>query len=378
MMQPILGTYHPLAQWSESRRGRGLALAEGRWPDLEAWRTRARARVHELLSYDPPAPALDCRVEDRWERDGCVTELLSWAQPFGPRTEAFLIRPSGRADRLPGVVALHDHSGFYWFGKEKIARPRGEEPEPLRALKRDEYGGASWANECARRGYAVLVPDAFLWGSRRLDPTSVPAEYTAAVRAASPGSAEQIHAFNEFMSGHETDIAKTLFLSGATWTGVMAWEDRRALDCLAARPDVDPARLGCAGLSGGGLRTIYLSALDSRIRCAVCVGFMSTNREVLAEKVTRHTWMYHVPGLSEHLDLPDVLSLHAPLPLMLQCDSDDPLWTLEGQRQSDERLKQVYALMGAADRYQGRFYPGEHKFDLAMQKDALDWFDAWL
>ncbi len=26
----------------------------------------------------------------------------------------------------------------------------------------------------------------------------------------------------------------------------------------------------------------------------------------------------------------------------------------------------------------GRFYEGEHKFDVKMQLDAFDWFDRWL
>jgi dienelactone hydrolase len=158
----------------------------------------------------------------------------------------------------------------------------------------------------------------------------------------------------------------------------MAWEDRRALDYLASRPEVDAGRLGCAGLSGGGLRTIYLSGLDPRIRCAVCVGFMSTIGEMLDDKVRMHTWMFHVPHLSALLDLPDIASLHGPQPLMLQCDRDDPLWTLAGQQQADAKLKKIYAAMGAADSYQGMFYPGPHKFDLPMQKDAFEWFDRWL
>ena len=44
---------------------------------------------------------------------------------------------------------------------------------------------------------------------------------------------------------------------------VFTAEDQRALDYLCARDDVDPARVGCAGLSGGGLRTCYLAALSS-------------------------------------------------------------------------------------------------------------------
>jgi hypothetical protein len=88
--------------------------------------------------------------------------------------------------------------------------------------------------------------------------------------------------------------------------------------------------------------------------------------------------MFHVPHLVALMDFPDLASLHGPLPLLVQCDRDDPLWSLAGQQYADEKLKKIYTRMGAPDCYQGMFYPGPHKFDLPMQKDAFDWFERWL
>ena len=361
-MNPLLGDYHDLALWVESQCKRSLSFLDDRWKDVAEWKAAARAKVMELLAYEPPACNLDPRVHRVDEKGGIVTELVSWAQPFGPRTEAFVVHPAGRRTAtLPGVVALHDHSAFKYF-----------------ELKRETYAGKSWANELAARGYVVVVPDSFLWGSRKMSPESVPQGDALRVLREAPGSDAYIDAYNELAADYETIIAKTLFLSGATWTGIMAWEDRRAVDYLVTRADVDASRLGCGGLSGGGLRTIYLAALDDRIRCAVCSGFMSTAREMLSEKVRRHTWMFQVPHLSALLDLPDVASLHGPLPLMVQCDRDDPLWTLEGQERACSRIAACYDKMGARESFSGQFYPGPHKFDLPMQKDAFDWFDAAL
>jgi dienelactone hydrolase len=376
-MKYILGNFHSLALWRESTCRRPLSLLDERWTDIESWRTQARAKVFELLAYEPPACPLDPAVQQITEKDGLVTELVSWAQPFGPRTEAFVVRPSRANGRLPGIVALHDHSAFKYFGKEKLVETENE-PGILRELKRSTYGGVSWANECARRGFVVLVPDNFLWGSRKLLPETVPEELASCLADAAPGTDAHIQAYNDFCADYETLVAKTLFISGTTWPGIMAWEDRRAVDYLVTRADTDPDRLGCGGLSGGGLRTIYLAALDTRIRCAVCAGFMSTAREMLPDIVRWHTWMFHVPHLFELMDLPDVASLHGPSPLMVMGDREDPLWTLSGQEQADEKLKAIYARMGAAERYAGRFYPGPHKLDLPMQKDAFDWFQKWL
>ena len=164
-MNPLLGDYHGLALWSESRCERPLSFLDKRWKDLAAWKAAARTRVMELLAYEPPACDLDPQVHRVLEKAGIVTELVSWAQPFGPRAEAYVVRPAGREDKLPGVVALHDHSDFKYFGKEKLVAVDGE-PRALAELKREIYAGRSWANELAARGYVVLVPDSSSRGSR--------------------------------------------------------------------------------------------------------------------------------------------------------------------------------------------------------------------
>lgn len=377
MSNPVMGAYHGLVLWSESSCARPLSFLDPAWTDSEDWRGTARAKVHELLSYDPPACALRPTIDDVREKEGLVVERVSYAQPFGPRTEGFLLRPSAGKGGMPGVVALHDHSAFKYFGKEKLVA-LDEEPDILKELKQEIYGGRSWATELARRGYVVLVPDLFLWGSRRMDPREVPARFVTEVLHEEPGSRRYIEAYNEFAAQYETLVAKTLFLSGATWPGIMAYEDRRAMDYLAGRPEVDPQRLGCCGLSGGGLRTVYLAGLDPRVKCAICVGFMTVAREVLEEKILEHTWMFHVPHLSRFMDLPDVISLHGPGPLMVQYNRDDQLWTRKGQEQADAELTEIYSKLRAPDRYAGLFYSGRHKFDVQMQNDAFAWFDKWL
>ena len=47
-------------------------------------------------------------------------------------------------------------------------------------------------------------------------------------------------------------------------------------------------------------------------------------------------------------------------------------------KRADAILKEVYRKADAPDRYQASFYPGPHKFDRDMQKEAFEWFDRWL
>jgi len=385
-MDNVMGNYSAMAEKiADSCRYPCSFLAED-WDDIAIWQRLVRGKVAGLLSYNPPRTALNPKTLKTFEYDGVQVELVSWDEPFGPPTEAYFLQPVAAARgsketsekrKLPAVAALHDHSGFKYYGKEKItAFP--DEPEILRQFKMNAYGGVSWATRLAKRGYAVLVPDIFLWGSRKIKAEDVPAEFTAALNGKEKGSPEYIEAYNTFSNEHETMIAKSLFMAGTTWPGVMLYEDMRAIDYLLTRDEVDPDRIGCGGLSGGGERTIFLTGMDSRIKCSVCVCFMTTYGEMLRHNIPSHTWMVHLPHLSNLMDLPDLISLSGGMPLMVQYREQDLLFTPKGQKESNEKLRRIYGKMGKEELYNGCFYPGGHQFDIAMQDNAFDWFDRWL
>src|SRR5262249_54533280 len=125
-------------------------------------------------------------------------------------------------------------------------------------------------------------------------------------------------------------------------------------------------------------RTVFLGGLDPRIRCACCVGMMTTWKDYLLDKTYTHTWMVYVPGLPRDLDYPEILGLRVPLPTMVLNDLEDNLFTVDGMKQADAILAEVFKKAGASDRYRCSFYPGPHKFDRAMQQEAFAWFDRWL
>ena len=374
-MQPnMIGVYGPWAASIGGDEPAALSFRRESWSDLEAWRPAARQRLLECLAQPDAGQTLEVSLNSTFIYDGLHIEELSWQLPYGPRTEAIFLRPAESSGKLPGILALHDHNVNKYFGKEKIART-SDVCHPMMLEHYDQlYGGLAWANEIARRGYAVLVPDAFPFASRRVLLDDVPEE----IRAGLNGRDQDIIAYNRWAADHETIMAKSLFCAGTTWPGVFLAEDRRALDVLCAREEVDPERLGCGGLSGGGLRTVYLGGVDARIRCAVCIGMMTTWRDFLLYKSYTHTWMVYVPLLPRDLDYPEILGLRVPLPTLVQNNIGDELFTLAEMERADVMLRKVFGKAGAGDRYRGSFFPGPHKFDRPMQAEAFDWFDRWL
>ena len=126
------------------------------------------------------------------------------------------------------------------------------------------------------------------------------------------------------------------------------------------------------------MRTVFLGGADTRIKCAVCVGMMTTWRDYLLNKCHTHTWMVYVPLLPRDLDYCEILGLRAPLPTLVLNNLGDQLFTVPEMERADGILARVFEKAGGADQYRCNFYPGPHKFDLDMQRDAFDWWDRWL
>jgi dienelactone hydrolase len=356
-----------------------LSYLNGKFSDVDAWREEAREEVWKLLLFAPPDIPLDTRELDSYIRDGVEYRHVSYAQPYGPRTEGILMKPEDAEGKLPGVVALHDHSGYKYYGKEKITSPTGL-CESVIDLQAKAYGGRGWAHELAKRGYIVFAPDNFLWGSRKIEPDDLPDWYVSAHAdlSAPRGSEAYIAEYNKFAGFLETDITKALTEAGMTWPGLMLYDDMRAVDFLLAQPETDEYNIGCGGLSGGGLRTVYLAGMDERIKASVCVGFMSTAEEFAPYKVHTHTWMMYLPGLTPLMDFTDLYALRGRKPGMVQYDTDDRLFTQKGMRDAHNRLTDIYTKMDAPKLYTGMFFPGPHKFDVMMQNAAFKFFDKWL
>ena len=378
MPKNMLGPY---GDWAAGLAGDGpgrLSFRRDEFKRVAAWRRKAVARTAELIAEPDLGGKVKVKVEKKYEYDGLQVEELSWQLPMGRRTRAVFFKPAGARGKLPAVLALHDHGGRKYFGIRKIVDLPGRRHPLIVEHQREHYGDVGWANELAKRGYAVLVHDGFLFGSRRIRYGDVPEVLHRGRKEKNPERSREVVEYNEWSGEQEDVVAKSLFCAGTTWPGVFLAEDRMALNYLCGRRDVDSQRVGCGGLSGGGLRTVFLGGLDSRVKAAVCMGFMSSWEDFLLHKSYTHTWMTYVPLLPRDLDFSEILGLRVPLPTMVQNCRQDPLYTMKGMKEADRILREVYKKADAADKYDCRFYPGGHKFDLAMQQDAFAFWDRWL
>jgi hypothetical protein len=73
-------------------------------------------------------------------------------------------------------------------------------------------------------------------------------------------------------------VGPLLLLIGEDLTHYRIWEGMCARDYLLSRPEIDRERIGCCGQSGGGTFTMFISALDDRVKCAVLHEGGSRNR----------------------------------------------------------------------------------------------------
>ena len=379
----IIGAYGPwVAKLPENPPQ--LSYRNPKWTNVKNWRDQALSKTRELIAApDFKENIPEVSVKARFEYDGLMVEELEWQLPYGSKTEAVLLKPKGATGPLPAVLGLHDHGGQKYFGKRKITKTSDDMHPTIVEHQKNSYSGIPWANELAKRGYVVLVHDVFTFGSRRVKYKDVSGIDWGACSIGektdeNPEAIDNIKIYNNWASDHEHIMSKSLFCAGTTWPGMTLSEDQIALDILCNRDDVDAANVGCCGLSGGGLRSDYLGGLDSRIKCAVSVGFMSTWKDFLLNKSFTHTWMTYIPLLPNYLEFPEVLGLRVPLPTMVMSNTEDQLYTLPEMKKADKILREVYSKAGASDKYSGKFYSGGHKFDVAMQKDAFDWLEKWL
>ncbi len=148
---------------------------------------------------------------------------------------------------------------------------------------------------------------------------------------------------------------------------------RVAIDYLQSRDEVDPNRIGMVGLSYGGRVTTFTAALEQRIRVAVVSGALNLFVERIVAQGGCGSQV--IPGLLRWGDIPEVLGLIAPRPLLVERGIHDSLLPKKHFDLGYDRLMRVYRASEAAGKLACDEWDGGHAYH---GKAALEWFARWL
>lgn len=306
--------------------------------DFGAWRAALLERVESLLGDLPALTSAEPEILESTDCGAYVQHKLAYETIRNVWVPAWLLVPAGASAETPasGVLALHGH---------------GDGKDPL--VARDDDPGniyRSFARRYAERGHVVLAPDAIGFGER----------------------AEEFRRYGQ-RDGCNVNFLRAL-LFGVNLMALNIQDDRRGVDILAGLPEVDAGRLGCAGLSFGGTRTMYLAALDDRIRASVVSGYLTTFR-AYALDTGNFCGSQFLPGIYAYADVPDLHGLIAPRSLLIEAGRMDRGFPIEASRAAHRRVAAVYAAAGVPERLERDEFDGGHEY---RADTSLDFMDRWL
>ena len=291
-----------LAQDPTLRRGRHHSEAEAKaelerfaasYTTLAEWQARAASIRQGILhgaGLDPlpPQSPLRPRFHDARSHDGYSVEDVAFESLPGVFVTGSLYRPSPGTARRAAILSTHGH----WREPADYGRTRAD--------------GQVRAATLARMGAVVFAYDMVGYGE-----------------------------LAELGWEHEDPRSLRLQL----------WNSIRVVDFLLSLADVDPARIGVTGASGGGTQAFLLAAVDDRVAVSVPVVQISAHFFGGCECESGLPIHQSATHLTNNVE---IAALTAPRPQLIVSDGED--WTRNTPDVEFPYIRDVYRLYGAADR----------------------------
>ncbi|MFH1074448.1 MAG: acetylxylan esterase [Candidatus Firestonebacteria bacterium] len=166
-------------------------------------------------------------------------------------------------------------------------------------------------------------------------------------------------------------------LSGAGLARYFIGDGMRGLDYLLSRKEVDGAKIGVTGNSGGGTLTSYLTFLDERIKCSVPCSYV-TSRLDYFKTGQAHDAEQNVFGVIKNgINYDDLVTGIAPLPLLIGANAYD-FFCIEGAVKTLEKARRIYALYKAEDKISMTVSNTTHQYSDELRQAAVNWFKVHL
>ena len=267
----------------------------------------------------------------------------------------YVLIPKGAQPPYPAVIAAHGHCSMGKYGVANATDVPGFQDTILAANITDfNY---AYGVELVRAGFITFCPDARGHGER------MEADLW-----------ERRKEINVWSCGTLNELGRPL---GQTVLGMLTWDIHRLIDYIELRSDCRAGGIGCAGLSGGGLQTVWAAALDQRIRCAVVSGFIRGVKDLYVKGGLGCSCSY-APGLHENFDTGDIGALIAPRPLLVETGDRDELNGangLDNVYSQVEIMRRAYRLLDAEELLQHDVFEGGHRWNGVQ---AVPWMVRFL
>ncbi|MCI1189130.1 hypothetical protein MON38_17030 [Hymenobacter sp. DH14] len=317
-------------------RPAGLARAAQSAAGAAAYRDSVRARCRRVLGPLPACTPLRAQVVDQLVRPGFRIEKIIYESTPRHHVTANLYVPNG-AGRWPTVLL-----------------PCGHENEAKATVSYQQT-----AMLFATHGFAVLVPDPVSQGER------MQLTDAAGKPLARGGTTEH------------TLLNAQAALVGHNLPAAELWDNIRGLDYLATRPDVDTARFGCIGNSGGATQTAYLLAVEPRLKVAALCSYVAAGERNL-ELTGPADGCVMLPNAGRaRLDLADWPIAFAPKPLLLLAGRYDFV-DFNSIETAHAEIGSIYQALGQLRQHQLFTAEDGHGISKPKREVAVRFFLKWL
>ncbi len=175
-------------------------------------------------------------------------------------------------------------------------------------------------------------------------------------------------------AGHNI-LNRQLLALGESLSDWCVWDGIRAIDYLLARPEVDPARIGVHGNSGGGTMTAMIAAIDDRVAAAAPACYITTFLNNVENELPVDGEQAPRGFLVNGGEMADLLLAQAPRPVRILSQSAD-FFDVRGTRETYAMLKKIYTLLGAPENLSIVYGPDGHGYGPELRRGAYEFFDA--
>ncbi len=296
----------------------------------EEWQSTLTSKFHGLIGTFKSDVPLQPQIREQKVHEQYTRYSIEITTLPNVRLQMYVLVPTHlEGEKAPAVLALHGHG----YGNKDIVGldTSGNERKGAPGYHKD------FAIELVKRGFVVMAPELIGFGERTYS-----------------NEKRQSLADNSCYS-----LASQLLLHGKTLAGLRVFECQRVLDFMEEFAEIDASRIGCMGISGGGLIAAFTSILDQRIKATVISGYTNTFKGSIMSR--RHCLDNYIPGILQYSEMPELIALMVPRPLFIESGKMDHLFPVKETEKAIEEIKSIYSEHNVEHLVKSHLFEGGHE-----------------